>query len=72
MDEQKRLVYKLRVQKQAGISQLPVEISVKAPDGYIFFSSSDEWSHNQVEDLFTWRGSLNGSKDFQIIFAKSN
>jgi hypothetical protein len=64
------LVYNLRIQKQAGIEQLPVTIQVKVPEGYILSDQKGEWQKDANTQLWSWTGNITKTQDFNLTFQK--
>jgi hypothetical protein len=67
-----RLVYRLRIQKQAGIVALPLEISIKPPKGYQLASIPTAWAYDPTRQSVTWLGELQAIQDFQLVFERKN
>jgi hypothetical protein len=64
------LVYQLRLQKQAGIEPLPVEIQVVVPHGYTLRSAPDGWTYQRDPDLYVWNGNITEPEDFILEFGR--
>jgi len=64
------LVYNLRIQKQAGIEQLPVTIQVKVPEDYIILDQKGEWQKDANTQTWFWNGNITNTQDFNLTFQK--
>lgn len=64
------LVYNLRIQKQAGIEQLPVTIKVKVPEDYILLNKKGEWQKDANTQTWFWNGNITKTQDFNLTFQK--
>lgn len=62
------LVYRLRVQKQPGIIELPLSIELKAPTGYILETSQDDWQEMSGGEVYYWEDSIRETADFELVF----
>jgi hypothetical protein len=65
-----KLIYRLRIQKQAGIEFLPVELQVSCPSGYFLSSAPSGWSYDQAQNLATWKGAIYEMQDFLLEFTQ--
>lgn len=64
------LVYNLRIQKQAGIEQLPVTIQIIVPEGYILLDKKGEWQKDTNTQTWLWHGNITKTQDFNLTFQK--
>jgi hypothetical protein len=64
-----RLIYRLFIQKQAGIESLPVEIQIKVPHGYTLSNPPAAWTYDSYQNLITWHGDIQKSQEFTLEFA---
>jgi len=64
------LIYTLRIQKQPGIISLPVELQVTAPLGFTLSSLPEGWTANSNQTIYTWKGNVIKTTDFQLEFIK--
>lgn len=62
------LIYKLRIQKQAGIKTLPVTLNVTPPDRYRLLNPTTEWNYDASQGTYVWQGELDRTTDFQLEF----
>jgi len=69
-DGEEGLIYTLRIQKQAGIISLPVELQVTAPSGYALTNIPEGWTANSNQGIYTWKGDVIKTTDFQLEFIK--
>ena len=65
------LVYSLRIQKQAGIISLPVELQITAPSGYTITNLPDGWAVSPDQGNYIWGGEIKKTTDFQLEFIKN-
>ncbi len=69
-DSEGGLIYTLRIQKQAGIISLPVELQVTAPSGFTLSYLPEGWTANSDQKVYTWKGDVLKITDFQLVFIK--
>ena len=69
-DSEGGLIYTLRIQKQAGIISLPVELQVTPPSGYALTDPPEGWTANSNQEIYTWKGDVIKTTDFQLEFNK--
>jgi len=63
------LVYALRIQKQAGLNYLPVEIIVTPPQGYSIDNVPANWIFDVDENMVIWKGEIDRTTDFSLEFS---
>ena len=64
------LIYTLRIQKQPGIISLPFELQVTPPSGYALTNLPEGWTANSNQEIYTWKGDVIKTTDFQLEFNK--
>jgi hypothetical protein len=69
--DENKLVYRLRIQKQAGIDSLPVEVRITGPRGYFLPSLPVGWSYDRVQNLAIWKGDIPDFQDISLEFMQS-
>ncbi len=69
-DFENQPVYTLRVQKQAGIESLPIEIEIIVPVGYIPTFNGQGWE-NLDQITYQWNGEITRSMDFVVEFVRT-
>jgi hypothetical protein len=62
------LVYTLRVQNQAGINNVELQIQVKAPRGTVVADIPEGWKRDESNQQIEWKGILNRPIDLQVEF----
>ncbi|MDH5507572.1 MAG: DUF4012 domain-containing protein [Anaerolineae bacterium] len=67
LDEAGNLIYRLRVQKQAGIDSFRMVLTISGPQGYTLQNILG-WEQAS-DDTWQWTGDIRATQDFQIIFA---
>jgi hypothetical protein len=67
-----KIVYTLRVQKQAGIVSLPFDIEVSGPRGYKLIASDEQWKFDAGRNIYSWSGKLTSPQDFRLEFIREN
>lgn len=63
-----KLVYTLRVQKQAGVDNLPFDLHIKPPTGYQMVAPDSPWQFDQGADSWIWSGNISQTKTFNLTF----
>jgi len=66
------LAYNLRVQKQAGLSQLPIVLQVKPPGGYQLYDLTPGWVLEKNSGFYIWTGEITSTQDFELLFSTSD
>lgn len=60
--------YRLKIQKQAGLSRLPVVLQIKAPLGYLMSDQEAGWHYNADSGFWLWSGQLESNKIIELVF----
>ena len=63
------LYYNLRIQKQAGLSHLPLVLQVKPPHGYALVNPEPNWAIDQDSGFWIWSGDITSAQDFELAFS---
>lgn len=61
-------VYRLKVDKQAGLKSLPVSVQIKPPSGYHPKNIASGWQLDQSTKLWIWDGEIRDSQTFEVTF----
>jgi len=69
--EDGRFYYQLRLQKQAGISDLPTVLQIKPPKNYQVDIPENDWEYNDQAGFWIWSGNLTNSSDIELYFSPS-
>ena len=64
VDDQGRIDYRLRLQKQPGLEKLPVRLRVLLPPGY---SAQTGGPADELQTEWTWEGTIDQTTDFQVV-----
>jgi hypothetical protein len=62
------LIYKLRVQKQAGIADLPLVLQIRPPAGTHWANPGDGWQIDHATGFWLWSGQIEFPTEFELIF----
>jgi hypothetical protein len=68
-DASGNIIYRLRVQKQAGLDNLPFTLQVTPPSGYVLTTQNSGWAPDTQTATWTWTGKLYSTKEFELIFS---
>ncbi len=69
VDDQ-RLVYRLKLRKQPGVSRVMVSVSLRLPPGWEDAAYSEGWAHQAGSNLWVWEQILTRDMDLELALSK--
>lgn len=63
-------VFKLKVDKQAGLDDLPLSLQMKPPHGYQLQEAGDPWRFDQNSGFWIWDGKVIMPEQFEVVLVK--
>jgi hypothetical protein len=66
------LNYNFRIQKQAGLSELPFVLQINPPPGYQLVNPGTEWRNDADTGFWVWEGQIIEPRHFELYFAPSS
>jgi hypothetical protein len=61
-------LYNLLIQKQPGLSNLPVTVKIKLPDNAVILPGYSDWT-KEGSNTWTWTGTLTGTRQLSLAFS---
>jgi len=65
-------VYKLRIQKQAGLADLPLVLQIRAPAGTQWATPESGWQLDSASGFWIWSGKIEFPSEFELVFSPIN
>lgn len=66
------LKHQLKIQKQAGLLTLPINIQVKPPHHYDLRNADRHWQFDQNTGFWIWDGKITKTKTFDLLFVSTD
>lgn len=69
MTQDGHINYNLKIQKQAGISQLPFVLQINPPLGYQLSNREQGWQYDSATGFWVWEGQIKETMIFDLLFS---